>query len=55
MESSTVEADHYRSNLALEYLRFAVYPFRWVNCLKLLIPYFILIFCINRRQYNKFQ
>jgi len=56
MKGSTVKADHHGNNLALGHLRFPVSPFRYVTCLKLVIPNFILIFCTkNRRQYKIFQ
>ena len=40
MKGSTVEADHHGNNLALGHLRFPVSPFRYVTCLRLVIPGF---------------
>jgi hypothetical protein len=58
MEGSAVEADHHSNNLALGHLRFPVSPFRYVTCLKLVIPDFILIFCTkivgNTKYFNNF-
>ena len=58
MKGSTVEADHHGNNLALGHLRFPVSPFRYVTCLKLVIPVFILIFCTkivgNTKYFNNF-